>query len=352
MAQNTSERVRLVDIARECGVSAAVVSAVLRSTAGTGTTRVGEKTANKVRQAARTMGYRPNAAARQLRGAKCDLLGVLIGADSTTANFNRLSAVERAAYARGNRLMIGQFHADPSSTRSYLQDFLSRGIESLMCFHNPAPKYDPEVLELFAQFRSAVFQTRPAIATGNVVDVDRAHGVEEAVKYLATKGRTRIALVLNGHPEKDLLMEDRRRGWSRAVEELGLKQCRDLVWHGDGAFPPGRALVDGAVEQLVRWRADAVIASNDVWAIEVIKGLRRAGKRVPQDLSVIGFDNVEAAALFDPALTTIDQNNADFAQAAVELALLPGQVKEEEHPATQHGRTIVVPPRLIVRESA
>lgn len=342
-------RVRLVDIARRAGVSAAVVSAVLRERAGErgSTTRVGAQTADRVRQVAKELGYRPNTAAQQLRGRRSDLVGVLIGADSTAANFSRLSSVEQAAHAKGRRLMIGQFHGEPGSTRSYLMDFLSRGIEALVCFHNPAPKYDSEALHLFGQFRAVVFQTSRPIEQTCCVDVDRAAGVREAVAHLAARGRRRIALVLNDRPEHDRLMHDRYEGWRHGLADAGLPPAPDLVWHGDGTFPPPPSLVGRAVDFLAQSRADAVVASNDVWAILLMKALPRAGRRVPDDLAVVGFDNLQAAELADPALTTIDQNNPEFAAAAVDLLL----AAMAPTPLPPERRIIVVKPRLVVRES-
>lgn len=334
---------RLVDVAGKAGVSVAVASVALRG-GSRGTIRVRPQTAERVRRIARAMGYRPNMAAQRLKGRRNDVVGVLIGADSTPANYDRLAAIEREAYGRGYRLMIGQFHGDPRHTAACVEDFLARGIDALICFHNPLLPSDTAVLRLVRQARALVFQTRRLVARAGRVDVDRAEGVRLAVAHLSGRGRSRIGLLLNAPPESDPLMADRLRGYLSAPG-----RGRRLVWAGEGAFPPSRALADRAVERLVsRGGADAIVASNDVWGIEVIKAARRGGLRVPDDLAVVGFDNLDAAALFDPAMTTIDQNNEGFARAAMDLllaALEGGQSRGS-------GRTRIVTPRLVVRESA
>ncbi len=340
--------VRLADVAARAGVSVAVASVALRGVSG-GTVRVSKLTVERVRKVAREMSYRPNMAAQILKGRKNDVIGVLIGADSTPANYGRLSAIEREAYGRGYRLMIGQFHEDPEHTAGSIDDFLCRGIDSLICFHNPLIPADAGVLKLLGQARALVFQTEVLVKGACLVDVDRAAGVVMGVGQLRGRGCRRIGLLLNAPHTADSLMRDRRNGYLAALKTARGKMQKPLIWSGTGEYPPSRALVDEAVKKLVgEGQCDGVFASNDVWAIEFIKGLRRAGLRVPQDVAVVGFDNLQAGALFDPALTTIDQNNGAFARAAVDLIL----ETLERGPLPAARRERVVQPALIVRESA
>ncbi len=347
MAGVAGKRVRLVDVARRAGVTATLVSQVLRG-GGSSTTRVSARTATRIRRVARQMGYRPNVLAQQLKGQSSDVLGVLIGADTTPANARRLAAIELAARARGWRLMIGQFHRHAATTRDYLHDFLSRGIQALIAFHNPAPLYDTELLPLLMQFRAAVFQTHAPWPQACVVDVDRAQGVRLACAHLVARGRRRIGLVLNEDPARDGLMADRLRGWREGLLQAELPPDPQMVWCGTGAYPPPPELVAQAAGHLLSAGCDAVIASNDVWALHLIKALRRRGQRVPADMAVIGFDNLDAAELCDPALTSIDQNNPAFGAAAIDL--LAAALAEAQLPGDR--RRVIVPARLVVRESS
>jgi DNA-binding LacI/PurR family transcriptional regulator len=348
IAKPAARQARLVDVAEKAGVSVALASVALRG-GSRGTIRIDAGTAERIRGVARRMAYRPNMAAQRLKGRKNDVIGVLIGAESTPANHERLAAVDREAYKRGFRLMIGTFHGDGRHAAEYIEDFLARGIDALICFHNPLPPSDRAVKKLLAEAKALVFQTEPLIKGACCVDVDRADGIRQAVEYLHGRGRSRIGLALNCPGRKDPLMADRLRGYRAALADLGIPFDPALIWEGPGTFPPTKALAGRTVEALVRkGGADALVASNDVWAIALIKALRARKLAVPGDVAVVGFDNLEAGALFDPALTSIDQNNAGFAAAAVELliASLDGQRFPPER------RTRVVRPRLVARESA
>lgn len=338
MASRASGRTRLVDVGKAVGVSATVVSAVLRGAGGN--VRVSAAVADRVRAAARKLNYRPSFAAQQLKGRPSDVIAVLIGAESTPANYQRLAALEEAAFAVGYRLMIGQFRENPDRTDAYVQDFLDRGISDLICFHNPAPRFELPTIDWLRQFRRVVFQTHAAFDGAYCVDVNRAAGVKEAVEYLASQGRRRIGLVLNS-PD-DPLMLDRLAGYREGLKTVG--QNMELVWAGPGKFPPGDETIGAACEAMLnRDHADAIVASNDYWAIYLLKALRKRGVRVPDDVALIGFDNLDAAALADPALTTLDQNNTDFAAAMMKIVLADDMEIPER---------LVVKPRLVIRESA
>lgn len=345
MSSTASPRTRLVDIAARAGVSATAVSTVLRGGASP-TVRISPETAASIRRIAAEMNYQPNMAAQQLRGQRSDVIGVLIGAGSTAANYERLFAIEQEAYRRGYRLMIGQFHGDATRVAQYIQDFVARGIDAMICFHNPLPQHDAQVLHWLSKVRSLVFQTESLLPEACCVDVDRASGVREAVGHLVGRGRKRIALALNSMD--DPLMQDRLRGYRAGLADHGRTLDEALIWAGDATFPPTKELLSGAIDALLdRGHADAIIASNDIWAIELIKAMRRRGRRVPEDVAVIGFDDLPAATLFDPGLTTIDQNNEAFAKAALDLLL--ALIDTGKVPVSR--RRVVVQPRLVVRES-
>ncbi len=340
--ERSSKRIRLTDIAERARVSPQVVSVVLRN-GGSSTMRIAERTAAKVRRIADEMGYWPNLVAQQWRGNQSDLIGALIGASSTAANFRRLAAIEQEAYRQGHRLMIGQFHEDASSSRDYLADLLARGIDRLICFQNPAPASDSAAVRLLSRFRSVVFQSESPLPDGFVVDVDRAAGMTDAVAHLVRQGRRRIALILSAPASADILMQHRLDGFRLGMAQASLDSHQLLEWAGDGVFPPSAERIVAAVDFLNVNQADAVIASNDVWAIELMRAFRRIGRSVPESIAIVGFDNIDAASLSDPALTTVDPNYEAFAKYAVELVLQDGPVAD---------RRRVVRPLLVIRESA
>jgi len=243
--------------------------------------------------------------------------------------------------------MIGHFHQTSDNTADYLQDFLDRRIDRVLCFGNPSPVPNRAAMAMLRQFRVCVFQgTAPEIPNACAVDVDRHTGQAMAYAHLVRRKRERIALVLNDVPGNDPMMKERFTGYRDAVESSGRAIERGLIWTGNGTYPPPRELIDAAVQSLLACHADAVIASNDVWAIEIMKGLRRVGRSVPRDVAVIGADNLEAASLFDPGVTTIDPSYDEFARVAIDLLLSSGQSERFR------GRRHLIAPKLVIRESA
>ena len=330
----------LLELSRSTRLAVTTVSEILRNKPG-----YSAATRQRVVEAARRMRYRPSMAARQLRGGRSGLLGVLIGLDNPQVNFDRLAHVERVAFARGYRLMVGQVHEGDQQVAEYLEDFASRGLEGVIWLHQPFVKRQNVPESLRQGGKVLVSLDEPMGAGGGCVRVDYGAGVAEAVRHLRSRGRRRIALALAGRGSKGDPMHARLQGYRRAVGKAG----PTLVWAGDMEEQPRPELIAQALRELVVERqADAILASNDIWAAAFLKGLKVMGRSVPGEVAVVGFDNLSWSAWLDPALTTIDQQHGEFAGAAVDLMarLLSGK------PVAARERTVVVTPRLVVRESS
>lgn len=333
----------LAAIARSTHLAVTTVSEILRQKPG-----YSETTRRRVLAAARRLRYRPSMAARQLRGGRSGLLGVVIGMDNPQVNFDRLACVERVAFARGYRLMVGQVREEDEGVTEYLEDFASRGLDGILWLHQPFLRRRAMPASAFRRVRAVVALDEPLASSGACVRVDYGAGVGEAVQYLRRSGRRRIALALAGRGRDGDPMQARLDGYRRAMAGQGGARA-ERVWTGDMVEQPRLDLVTHAIEKLVdKGGADAILASNDEWAAAFLKGLKAGGRSVPGDVAVIGFDNLSWSGLLDPALTTLDQQHEAFAEAAVGLLarLLAG-------PAVPvRDRTVVVTPRLVVRESA
>ena len=329
----------LSSIAKATGLAVTTVSEILRNKPG-----YSEATRRKVQDAARKFSYRPNLAARQLRGSRSNVIGVLIGMDNPQANLDRAAALERVAYGRGYRLMVGQIHGADDRCAEYLNDFAARGVDGIFWLHQPFAGKS-ELPERALVERTHVVSLDHAIAPGvGVVRIDYAAGVEQALAYLARSGRKRISLAVAGPGGKGDPLQARLAGYRRGLKAAGLTEER--VWIGDNAETPNAGHLQSILRQLVKeQRADAILASNDIWAAELLRAARRAGTSVPQELAIVGFDNLMVASLCDPALTTVDQQHDAFATAAVRMMeeLLAGSANPAE---------VVIQPKLIVRESA
>jgi DNA-binding LacI/PurR family transcriptional regulator len=334
----------LQQVAHATGLAVTTVSEILRRKPG-----YNEATCKRVLAEAKRLGYRPNAVARQLRGGRSGVLGVLIGLDDPQVNLDRLARLEHLAFERGYRLLVGQVREGDQKAALYLEDFAARGVDGLLWLHQPFQKTRRLSADLVNRLGAVVALDEPLTVGGGCVRIDYAAGIQLAVYHLHETGRRRIGLALAGPGQKGDPLQQRRLGYLRAMENLGVVTSPDHVWLGDMVEQPTPLLVGRALEQLVhRGKADALLASNDLWAAAFLRALRKDGLRVPEDVAVVGFDNLAFSALLDPALTTLDQDHEAFARHTLDLmvnALQGGKIPKAK-------RMVTVIPRLVVRDSA
>jgi DNA-binding LacI/PurR family transcriptional regulator len=337
----------LAHVAREADVSRTTAAKVLLGTGGDHV-RVGEATRKRVEQAAALLDYRPNRAAQHLAGARTQTLGVLMDTVNAPVMNDRLAAIEREARRRGYRLLIGQVGGDIEVLRDYLLDFDGRGVEALFCLFDVTRGRALRLKPLLGGRRDVVLHGKPLDRLGHCVRVDTAQAIDGLVAHLLGAGRRRIGLQLENM--NDALMGVRRKAFQAALQSRGEAFDPDCVWtaRSESVIPSPQMLTD-AIDTLVdRHKVDAIVASNDVWAVRLIQALKARGNRVPDDVAVTGYDNLDLATIIDPPLTTIDQQHDLYAKAAVDLliAIASGA------PFPQAQRTATIDPKLIQRTSA
>lgn len=335
----------LSDIAAAAGVSRSAAARVLLGTGGD-QVRVSEATRARIEAAARRLRYAPNRVAQQLRGVSSKTLGVIIDSSNLPVMSQRLFALEQAAHAAGYRLLVGQTHGQEETLQAYAADFSGRGVEAVLCLFDLAPGRDQRARAAFGPYRKVVFHGRPAWTGGYAVRVDTEAAIASCVDHLIASGRRTIALSL-WNSDADELMQVRREAFLR---RLAHHKRRGIVCDAAslGSTPSPESLALGVDHMVRQGRADAILASNDIWATRYILHLAQHGYRLPQDVAIIGYDNLEIAEVVTPALTTIDQNHAAYAGAALQMliALAAGR----RIPAAQ--KVVTIPPRLIVRQSS
>ncbi len=337
----TSAPARLIDVAARAGVSRATASKVLLGTGGPNT-RVSDDTAQRVRSAAARLGYHPNRIAQQLKGARSGLLGLVIGFGSSAVLNDRVIQFERIACERGYRLFPGHAHGDSQRAAEYIQDLLSRGIEALIAVH-----FGPHHLDHLLQTQPAcpvVFQCQVPVPGHPYVLLDRAAGIAAAVHHLAQRGRERIGILSH---DAGPAVEPRLQGYCRAHAQLGRKVDRRLQWLNVAPYPQQTNYNRVIDELILDAGADAVLANNDLAGVLLLKALRRRGLRVPEDVAVVGFDNLDVAAAAEPELTSIDQCNIEVASRTIDYAL---QLAQGADPAALP--PVLVQPELVVRASS
>jgi LacI family transcriptional regulator len=330
------------EVAKRSGVSVATVSRVLN-----GTAPVSEAVRERVLESARTLDYAPSAAARTLVRRRSQLIGVALftGADHPALSQpfvqDVLVGIGAATVPVGYDILLltGARECEPLPA-SFLQRARAHHVDGLVLLG--VDRHDPALVEL-------LHSTLPAVAidievsgprTGFVAS-DSVDGARCAVRHLHELGHTRIATIAGLPWTKP--GGDRLAGFRAELAELGL-ECPDAyVREGDFYLETGtesaRALL-GLPE-----RPTAIFAASDLMAAGAVQAAREAGLRVPEDVSIVGFDDVQLAQLLDPPLTTIRQDRAGLGAAAAGALLELVADAEAEPPA----RTL--PVELVVRGS-
>ena len=322
------KKVTLADVAAHAGVSIALVSIVLRDAPG-----AAPATRERVLAAAREIGYEPDRRARLLRSGRSRLLGVVFGVEHAFHG-DLVTGLYEAADRQGYELTLSGVtpHRDERrAIRSLLQD----RCEALILLGPQAPAAELDALA--ARMPVVVLARGVRRADVDTVRTADADGLAQVVAHLAGLGHRRIAHVDGADAPGSA---DRRRGYRTAMRRLGPAAEGGLVTGGlteeDGARA-ARALLDDP--------PTAVTVFNDRCATGVLDALRRAGKAVPEDISVTGFDDSRLARLGHVSLTTVAQDTATMTEQALRRAA--ARISGEP----MSPREEVVPPHLVIRST-
>jgi DNA-binding LacI/PurR family transcriptional regulator len=359
MAAGTRQKRKRVTIGQLAGrlrLSPATVSFVLNGKEREH--RIAAETAARVREEAAKLDYHPSPIARQLVGMRSNAVGVLINTQAI-ADPRLIQNMEIIAAKRGIRFIVGHAVVTREQVKAYLTDFRDRGVDGIISVFHSHPDYAETVLPELARFDNVVYFERPedgqtaASAAPCYVQPNYYEVGRLGVQHLLDRGRRRIALVLN-----DLVFpyaRARHRAYEDTLKAAGLLIENPLIWVMDQQ--PGRHWSDPFDQQLVLeavdrvvvdGQADAIVAVNDYCAARLIAALKRRGRRVPDDVAVVGCDDFDICTLTDPQITSLDLHTTELAQATVSMLfelLDRGTVPEER-------RADVIEPTLVPRESS
>jgi len=319
------------DVATAAGVSYQTVSRVLNDSP-----QVRPATRARVLEAVGRLGYRPNQAARALVTSRSRLIGVLVATRSAAYGVQKMIyEIEDAARAAGYRIAIATSLSDDDSVRDAVDRLVAQAIEALVIVGPQGRVFDRLTERPLALPFVVLASDRHADARS--VSFDQLEGARLATRHLIELGHTRI-LHLAGPPDW-VEADARMRGYlaelaAHALEAPPVVRCD---WTADSGY---RA----ACEVLGTADVTAVFCSNDQTALGLLHALRETGRRVPEDVSVIGFDDVPDAAHYAPPLTTIRQDFAAIGHRAI--ATLLAQLGVAPDPPAEPIR-----PRLVLRDS-
>ena len=357
-SRKKSTAVTIRDVAERSGFSSATVSIVLNNAPLS--RYIPDTTKGRIQRAAAQLGYRPNLFARSLRGRRSHTVGVMVFDMTDPYCTLVLRGIENTLYQSSFLPILTDVHNERSRFERYLEMLLDRRIEGLVVLAN----------WLFVDINVLADLEKNNIPTAIVgrelgndsissVIVDNNLGARAAFEHLYSLGHRKIAFIRGPRALSDT--EPRWRGVRAAARERNLKLDSrlvvDLPESGDpfSSFEVGYKLTEELLHR--RHPFTALMAFDDMTAFGAIRALAKAGVRVPEECSVVGFDDVAAAAIYSPALTTVRQPMEAMGTAAATLVLeainADANANANSSAEKKRVRTVhrIIVPDLIVRES-
>jgi LacI family transcriptional regulator len=302
-------RPTIYDVARLAGVSTATVSRALN-----GTGQIASATRVAINAAVEQLGYRPNTIARSLVTKSTQTIALLLP-DITNPFYAALVAgIQEQVLEAGHTMLLCTTDGDPEREEQYLDLLRGKQVDGALVDGLVLP---PERIARFVQDGFPIVCLDRDVDSTSVplVQVDNRLGARMATEHLVSLGHLRIAHVA-GPPELRI-SEERVEGYRAALRDAGLDPDPALVAAGGFTEEGGYR----AIEELSGRGFSAIFAANDLSAIGVISALAAEGRRVPDDVSVVGFDDLRLSAFTTPPLTTIHQPAAEIAKRAMQLLL-------------------------------
>jgi LacI family transcriptional regulator len=335
MSSKQRARPTIYDVAREAGVSTATVSRALNDTG-----QIAPATRKAIEEAVERLGYRPNTIARSLVTKSTQTIAFLLP-DITNPFYAALvNGIQQIALESDHTMLLCTTEGDPEREEEYLSLLRAKQVDGALVDGLVLP---PDRIAQFVEDGFPIVCLDRDINSKSVplVQVDNKRGARLATEHLLELGHERIAHVA-GAPELRISAE-RLTGYREALNAARLRDDSRLVATGhfteDGGYEATRSLLESDVQ------LTAVFAANDLSAIGVINALTESGRKVPEDVSVIGFDDLRLSAYTSPPLTTIRQPAVEIARRATEIliGLINGRRVRRLH--------YLLEPSLVVRGS-
>ncbi len=332
-------RIRMKDVAERLGLSVSTVSLVL-----SGDTRIPEDTARRVLQTVKAMEYRPNLLARSLARRNSRTIAVILPEFAFTRNkpfyFEALAGIHSQTQSAGYKIIVEAANRVFLARRYYLRMLKEQSADGML--YLAASVNDSFLRDV--EREPFPFVTLTSYADG--VDLPCARNNDQeaariAVKHLTSLGHKKIGFI-QGTMDMSY-SRDRKIGYELAMKEAGLDVQPDWIQLGDLDL----ALSGKAAAALAAADTTAILASSDVMACGALRGLKIAGKRVPEDIAVVGIDDLEFAAWVTPALTTVRIHVGAMAELAAKYVIRRAQTPNiPKNPLTE-----IPLPELVIRES-
>lgn len=326
------EKPTMRDVAKLAGVTQPTVSYVIN-----GTAKISEEVKERVYQAIKKLNYKPNYYAVALKTNKTNTIGIIIP-DITNAYYSvMVSIVEQMLLDKGYTVIINSTNYNKTTEEHILKKMMSLDVEGIIVMYQFSNHRCWDYLRESGK-KVVVLEGGNACSGFPCINIDSHYGGYIATKTLLEEGRSKIAYV--GQTSEIEALDDRCRGYKDAMKEY--RQEKLLIYNTEG---PGDKWKEGTAigKKILDADVDGIVVSSDVIAVGILRTLLMSNIKVPQDISVIGYDDIPLAKLFVPSLTTVAQPIDDMCRIAVEklLKLLEGETVENE----------LLKPKLVIRET-
>lgn len=327
--------VTLKDVAKVAGVSYATVSRAV-----SGSPEIGEATRRRVLDICREMGYTPNSVARSMVMKRTNIIGLIVASINNPFMSEMTAHLEIYARERGYNLMVCNSSYDHDLEKQVFSLLVSRKVDGIIMIPVGHESYE-SISNLTAQIPTVFISENMKNVPENYVSVDNYKGMQMAAEYLYSLGHRRILYF--GVRSDSMTHSLRLGGYLSTCEKLGLEPVvlasRSTRSSREAGYKLAKEYFAGSHQET------ALLCATDMLAIGAMQAAYEAGIRVPDDVSLMGFDNISFSALPQIDLTTINQPTRQLAVSAVDMLL--ERIKD---PAAEHTRRIL-PPSLVIRKT-
>ncbi|KOY22487.1 transcriptional regulator [Vibrio parahaemolyticus] len=325
------------DIAKLAGVSTSTVSHVINKTRF-----VSEEISERVNNAAKELNYyAPSALARSLKVNRTKTIGMLVTTSTNPFFGEVVKGVERSCYHKGYSLILCNTEGDNKRMRQSINTLLQKRVDGLILMCSSLEGERIDVFERYPDIPVVVMDWGPMLFTSDKIQDNSLRGGYLAAKYLIDCGHTEIGCITGPLIKHQAQM--RYEGYKRAMNEAGLEFNANWIIESDFECEGGYQAFKKIVER--GKLPSSIFVSNDMMAMGVINAANELGIKVPDDLSIIGYDDIHIAKFMSPSLTTIHQPKYRLGQAAVETLVRRLDDKSNE------AQVVQLEPTLVVRNS-
>ncbi len=300
------------DVARLAGVSTSTVSHVINKDRF-----VSEAIREKVETAIKTLNYAPSAIARSLKINQTRTIGMLITASTNPFYSELVRGVERSCFERGYSLVLCNTEGDEQRMNRNLETLMQKRVDGLLLLCTETHQPSQEIMQRYPSIPTVMMDWAPFDGDSDLIQDNSLLGGDMATQYLIGKGHTRIACITG--PLDKTPARLRLEGYREAMARAGL-----VIREGDeiesdfefgGGFDAMQALL--AMSE----RPQAVFIGNDAMAVGAYQALYQAGLKIPEDMAIVGYDDIELARYMTPPLTTIHQPKDELGELAIDVLI-------------------------------